>query len=143
MQAAVLRVKLSHLDRFTGQRRDIAARYDAGFRDLDIRLPVRRAVDGHAFHLYVVRAKQRDQLLGFLRSREIGASLHYPEPVHRQPAYLNRLPGSNDLPETERLADEILSLPIYPELSRGDQQRVIEAVSAFYGEESAGQSSAA
>jgi dTDP-4-amino-4,6-dideoxygalactose transaminase len=137
MQAAVLRVKLSHLGRFTERRREIAARYDVGLRDLELQPPVRRTDDGHAFHLYVVRAKQRNQLLEFLRSREIGASLHYPEPVHRQPAYLNRLPGSNDLPETERLADEILSLPIYPELSSCDQQRVIEAVTAFYGEESA------
>jgi dTDP-4-amino-4,6-dideoxygalactose transaminase len=131
MQAAVLRVKLAHLDRFTERRRDIAARYDAGLRDLDVQLPARRADDGHVFHLYVVRAKQRNQLLEFLRSREIGASLHYPEPVHRQPAYLNRLPGPNDLPETERLAEEILSLPIYPELGSDNQQRVIEAVSAF------------
>jgi dTDP-4-amino-4,6-dideoxygalactose transaminase len=135
IQAAVLRVKLKHLDRFTKLRRDIAARYDAGLSDLDIQLPSRSTDDRHVFHLYVVRAKQRNNLLKFLRSREIGASLHYPEPVHRQPAYLNRLPGSSDLPVTERLVDEILSLPIYPELRSDDQQRVIEAVSAFYGAE--------
>ena len=137
MDGATANRKGRFLDRFTQLRRDIAARYDSGLSDLDIQLPSRRADDGHVFHLYVVRAKQRDSLLEFLRAREIGASLHYPEPVHRQPAYRNRLPGSNDLPVTERLADEILSLPIYPELSSDDQQRVIAAVSAFYGAEHA------
>ena len=135
IQAAVLRVKLQHLDRFTQLRRDIAACYDAGLSDLDMQLPSRSADDGHVFHLYVIRTQQRDNLLEFLRSREVGASLHYPEPVHRQPTYLGRLPGSNNLPVTERLADEILSLPIYPELSSDDQHRVIETVSAFYGGE--------
>jgi dTDP-4-amino-4,6-dideoxygalactose transaminase len=134
VQAAVLRVKLRHLDRFTAERRAIAARYDDALGGLGIELPARRADDGHVFHLYVVRTNGRDRLLEFLRAREIGAALHYPQPVHLQPAYLGRLSGSGDLPETERAAGEILSLPMYPELSEADQQRVIDAVVEWTGQ---------
>jgi dTDP-4-amino-4,6-dideoxygalactose transaminase len=135
LQAAVLRVKLRHLDRFTAQRRAIAARYDAALGGSGLQLPARRGSDGHVFHLYVVRSRGRDRLLEFLRSRDIGAAVHYPQPVHRQPAYLHRLPGCDDLPETERAAGEILSLPMYPELSEADQQRVIDAVGAWAKDE--------
>ena len=127
IQAAVLRVKLPLLNCFNISRRDIAARYDAGLRG--VHLPAR--TDGHVFHQYAIRTNRRDGILKFLRSRGVGASVHYPVPVHRQPAYAGRLRGSDELPETERIAGEILSLPIYPELNIDDQQRVIDAVLAF------------
>jgi dTDP-4-amino-4,6-dideoxygalactose transaminase len=69
------------------------------------------------FHLYVVRSHKRDELYKFLRSKDIGVLIHYPVPIHLQPAYKDRLKGYNSLPETEKASKEVLSLPIFPELS--------------------------
>ena len=91
-------------------------------------LPKQRPDASHVFHLYVVRAEQRGRLQESLKQAGIGALVHYPVPVHLQPAYRGRLRGSNDLPETERAAREVLSLPIYPELTKEEVQQVIRTL---------------
>ena len=129
VQAAVLRVKLPFLDADNQARREIAAAYGELIGILD--LPTIRPGVEHVFHLYVTRSTRRDELLKYLREKGIGAAIHYPAPVHLQPAYRGRLPGGEALPETERAAREILSLPIYPELQPDEVRQVVEAVRAF------------
>src|SRR5579863_685274 len=129
IQAAVLRVKLPGLDRANARRAAIAARYDRGFAKAGLGLPMRRAGATHVFHQYVVRTPRRDALRSALDRAGIGTTIHYPVPVHLQPAYRGRVvldPGG--LGESERAAREVLSLPMFPELGAADVARVIEAV---------------
>ena len=129
IQAAVLRVKLRHLDADNAARARIAATYDEAFAKLDLVRPVTRAGCSHVYHLYVVRCAGRDALRRHLQDRGVAAGVHYPVPVHRQPAYLARFPEA--LPVTERAASEVLSLPVYPELGDDEVATVIEAVRSF------------
>jgi dTDP-4-amino-4,6-dideoxygalactose transaminase len=131
VQAAILRVKLPYLDRDNAARARIAAMYQTGLSDCDMILPKCRQGVSHAYHLYVVRAARRDELQQYLKDNGISALIHYPVPVHLQPAYRGRWAGSNKLSETERAAREVLSLPIYPELHQDDQKAVLEAVRRF------------
>lgn len=126
LQAAILRVKLGHLDAGNERRRFLARQYDEGLRDSGLRLPVSRDRAGHVFHLYVVSSERRDALQSHLRARGIGALVHYPVPIHLQPAYRSMAP--RPLPHTERAAARVLSLPMYPELTDEDQRTVIDAV---------------
>lgn len=131
IQAAVLRVKLPGLDRANARRAAIAARYDRGLAKAGLGLPLRRAGATHVFHQYVVRTPRRDALRAALDRAGIGTTVHYPVPVHLQPAYRGRVgldPGG--LGESERAAREVLSLPMFPELGAGDVARVIAAVKA-------------
>jgi dTDP-4-amino-4,6-dideoxygalactose transaminase len=132
LQAAVLRVKLSRLDRSNAAREAIASRYDEAFRGLPVRTPARREHASAVFHLYVVRTSQRNRLIEYLRANGVGALIHYPVPVHLQPAYKARLRCAGTMTNTERAAQEIVSLPIYPELSGDDQQRVVHLVAHFF-----------
>ncbi len=113
LQAAILRVKLAHLDADNGRRQQLAARYHQQLAGLPVQLPPVRPSAGHVFHLYVIQCNQRDELAVFLKEWGIGTAVHYPVPVHLQPAYahLGYAPGS--LPHTERAAGRILSLPLY------------------------------
>lgn len=131
IQAAVLRVKLRHLDEDNASRRRIAGLYAGSLGDCDLQLPAVRASSSHVFHLFVVRSRRRDDLLTQLQASAVQALIHYPVPIHLQPAYAGRLPGASTLPETERAAVEILSLPMYPELSEEDTRTVIAAVRAL------------
>ncbi len=128
IQAAVLRVKLQYLDRDNDARARIAALYDAKLTDTCLAIPAVRAGVGHVYHQYVVRTPHRDALQKHLREKGIAALVHYPVPVHLQPAYQGRLPGADCLPETERAAREVLSLPIQPELQEADIKTVLGAV---------------
>jgi dTDP-4-amino-4,6-dideoxygalactose transaminase len=131
MQAAILRVKLPYLDQDNGARARIAAMYQAGLCDGDLMLPTGRQESSHVYHQYVVRTSRRDELQQQLKKLGIAALIHYPVPVHLQPAYCGRLAGSDGLPQTEQAAREVLSLPVYPELSEEDQEVVIAAVRSF------------
>ncbi len=131
LQAAILRVKLCKLDEDNAARARIAQQYDAGLVDCDVVLPARREDGTHVYHQYVVRAPRRDALRQHLRDHGIAAQIHFPVPVHLQPAYRGRLGGSDNLPETERAAREVLSLPIYPGLEASEVQTVLEGVRAF------------
>jgi dTDP-4-amino-4,6-dideoxygalactose transaminase len=127
IQAAVLRCKLRHLDADNATRLRLADSYDNALRELSLTLPKRRAGAAHVFHLYVVRTPGRDRVLAQLRKDGVGALIHYPVPVHSQPAYRHRGRGEGSLPVTERAAREILSLPMYPELAPNELEAVVKA----------------
>ena len=131
VQAAILRVKLPYLDQDNAARARIASIYRAGLNGCDMVLPTSRQETRHVYHLYVVRTPRRDALKQHLQDKGIAALVHYPVPIHLQPAYRGRLAGNDSLMETERAAREVLSLPIYPELKEADLEVVIEAVRRF------------
>jgi dTDP-4-amino-4,6-dideoxygalactose transaminase len=134
LQAAVLGVKLGSLAADNARRQAIAGCYDAGLADLPVALPARRPEATHVFHQYVIRVAERDALRGRLRAVGIGTGIHYPVPVHQQPAYRGRLAsGPSGLNVTERAAAQILSLPIYPQLSEEAVDRVVAEIRAFFG----------
>jgi len=130
LQAAILRVKLRHLDEDNDKRRKLAAIYAEQLAGV-VTLPVEPANTRHVYHLYVIRHPQRDALMQFLRERGIGTAIHYPVPIHLQPAYRGRLGDAGSLPKTERAAREIVSLPMYPELSEKDVGTVAQAIREF------------
>jgi dTDP-4-amino-4,6-dideoxygalactose transaminase len=117
MQAAILRVKLRHLPVATERRRLIAAAYDQAFRGLGLGLPEEQPYARAVYHLYVVRHAQRDALMAALRDDGIGTLIHYPIPLHLQPAFAHLGGREGELPVAERAAREIFSLPIYPEMT--------------------------
>jgi len=129
MQAAILRVKLKHLDKDNSKRICLAEKYSKQLSATKLILPKQRENSTHVYHLYVVRSSKRDELLAFLKERGISALIHYPTPVHFQPAHTHFVHGN--LPETERAAREVLSLPMYPELSEAEVRYVIKMVKEF------------
>ena len=141
MQAAILRVKLRHLDAGNERRREIASLYNAGLVTADVVCPIVRAEyeprtnelvrGGHVYHLYVVRSKQRDALQAHLKARGVGTQIHYPIPVHLQEAYADLGLGPGSYPVAEQAAREVLSIPIYPELADAEAREVIEAIESF------------
>ena len=129
IQAAILRVKLTHLDNQNARRVDIATAYTAALADGPLRPPRQRDDVSHVFHLYVTRSTDRDRLQATLKDAGIGTGIHYPVPVHLQPAYAGRIAlGPAGCPETEVAAKEILSLPIYPELTGTEVEIVCAAL---------------
>jgi dTDP-4-amino-4,6-dideoxygalactose transaminase len=134
LQAAVLSAKLPHLAAWSAKRRANATYYSAAFADLDgVRAPVIDPANESIFNQYTLRVERRDKLQSFLKERGIGTAVYYPLPLHLQPcfAYLGYKTGS--CPESERAAGEVLSLPIYPELTGAQLDEVIDNVRAFYG----------
>jgi dTDP-4-amino-4,6-dideoxygalactose transaminase len=135
LQAAILRVKLTALPADTERRRAIAARYTAGLAGLPgLGLPKIRANAAPVYHLYVVDAgTRRDELQARLKAAGVGTLIHYPVPVHLQPAYLGKIAlGPGGLPNTERAAKSVLSLPLFPQLPDADVDSVIAAVKAAW-----------
>ena len=141
IQAAVLRVKLPHVETWNRKRREHAAAYDflltqsgliSATGDSPVRVLTRSPHAQHVYHQYVIRAQRRDQLRQFLTDRKIGTEIYYPIPLHLQPvfAYLGYREG--DLPESERAAREVLALPMFPELTDEEQQWVVESIAEFY-----------
>jgi dTDP-4-amino-4,6-dideoxygalactose transaminase len=124
LQAAILRVKLRHLDQALELRYRLAALYTQLLKDSEYTLPVVKPGGRHAFHQYVVRARNREHAIDELRRARIGYGIHYPVPVHFMPAYAGLGYRSGDLPVTERAADEVLSLPLHSGLSEGDIRKV-------------------
>lgn len=127
LQAAFLRVKLRHLDRWNEQRAQTAQRYLEALADAPINLPALDRDDSSSWHLFVVRHPERDELQQRLTKAGIGTMIHYPIPPYRQAAYAD-LRISRDLPITDTLHREVLSLPIGPHLSESDRETVITAV---------------
>ena len=128
LQAAVLRVGLKHLPSWTARRRAIAALYSRELEDTGLALPREREDVSAVFHLYVVRHPRREALMAALRERGIGTLIHYPIPLHRQGAFAGLGGGEKALPVVEQAAGEILSLPIYPELTDAQAATVVTAV---------------
>ncbi|MEO6224144.1 MAG: DegT/DnrJ/EryC1/StrS family aminotransferase [Vicinamibacterales bacterium] len=131
LQAAVLSVKLPHLDRWNAARASHAERYRHRLARTDVVLPGRDPRSTHIYHLFVIRTRDRDALRDHLSARGIQTGIHYPQPIHLTPAYrhLNRLAGT--LPETERASREILSLPMFAELTDAQIDFVADEVRAF------------
>ena len=130
LQAAVLRIKLRHLDEWNDARRHVASLYRSGLEGLDLVLPPDNPDCEDVWHLFVVRVADRDQLAAALRSEGIDTGVHYPVPLHRQPAYEHLGMGPGSLPVTERAAEDVLSLPMFAHLTDQQVERVIEAVRA-------------
>ncbi len=138
LQAAILRVKLPHLEDWTAARRENALRYDRLLKEAEVPVEpvVVRDYAGTAMHLYVVRvrAEHRDPLMGHLEAHGVAPAVHYPVPVHLQEAYSGLGLGVGSYPEAERMAAEIVTLPMYPELSEGQAHRVVEAIASYFSE---------
>jgi dTDP-4-amino-4,6-dideoxygalactose transaminase len=139
IQAAVLEVKLKRVDAGNARRRELAALYDQAFRDAalveeanGVVLPWTDPRAEHVFHQYVIRAPRRDELRAFLTAEGIGSEIYYPLPLHEQEslAFLGYRKG--DFPESERAANEVLALPIYPELREDEVETVVDAIRRFY-----------
>jgi len=127
MQAAILRVKLPRLEGWSERRREIAARYGAELRT--VRVPDGDA--GHARHLYAVRSPRRDDLTAHLAARGVGSRVHYPWALHEQEAFVGRCTVAGSLAQTERCCREVLSLPLFPELTDDEVAAVIAAANEF------------
>ena len=132
VQAAFLSVKLPRLPEFNARRAAVAARYSRELAGLDLLLPVTAPWAGHAWHLYVVRTPQRDELRRHLAGHGIETGVHYPVPPHRQRAYAGHPSPAGGLPVAEQLAAEVLSLPMGPHLTEAAQDAVVDAVHAFW-----------
>lgn len=130
IQAAILRVKLRYLDADNSRRAQIADYYQDALAGSDLITPSKREGREHVYHLYVVRSAGRDKVLETLRGGGVAAAIHYPVPVHLQPAYRGRGIDPWPLPHSERAAATVLSLPIYPELAREDMETVAAAAGA-------------
>ncbi len=134
VQAAVLLVKLRYLAEWSAARRARAARYAEAFTGLAAICPPRvDSANEHIFHQYTIRAERRDELAAHLKSRGIGHAVYYPVGLHLQPCFAHLGYTRGRLPATEEAMSAVLSLPIYPELTPGQQDTVIEAVRGFYG----------
>lgn len=132
LQAAVLRVRLPLLDEENAARRQLASHYDQWFAGLPLIAPSVAEGRSHVYHLYVIQANDRDALQQFLQANGVGTGIHYPRPIHQQPAYerLGYSPGR--LPITEALSGRILSLPMYPDLSTEIAHSVGDLVARFF-----------
>jgi dTDP-4-amino-4,6-dideoxygalactose transaminase len=117
MQGSILRVKLRHLEHWTEARRTHAVEYRRLLQNSSVEIPAEAPYARHVYHVYAVRTKDRATLQRTLQSNGIGTGIHYPVPVHLQPAYEDAAYGPGDFPHAERAANEVLSLPMYPELS--------------------------
>jgi len=149
IQAAVLRVKLAHLADWNRSRQQHAATYDQLFASsgliskqtssqtlnessAPVRLLARSPQTKHVFHQYVIRAQRRDELRQFLAERKIGSEIYYPLPLHLQPVFSYLGLNAGDMPVSEQAAREVLALPMFPELTEAEIQRVVESIADFY-----------
>lgn len=131
LQAAILRVKLSFLESENARRRELAGLYGNFLKPTGFSLPATRAGAVHVCHQYVVRSSQRDILATHLKQEGVGTIIHYPLPIHMQPAYVDRLSKLVPLSHTEQAAREVLSLPMFPQLTEAQVQYVCAAVVQF------------
>jgi len=151
IQAAVLRVKKEYIDEWNSRRREVAELYDRLFEqaglshgrllpgevslaepDRPVRILQTVPEAYHIFHQYVVRVPQRDPLRQFLTERKIGSEVYYPVPLHLQKCFTYLGYAAGDMPEAERAAQEVLALPIFPEITQDEQRRVVQAIAEFY-----------
>jgi dTDP-4-amino-4,6-dideoxygalactose transaminase len=141
LQAAILRVKLRHLEQWTQKRREAANRYDdlleqTGLSPEKFTLPYRLEVSlphtRHTFYQYTIRCRDRDALSDYLMKRGIGSGVHYPHVVYRQPAFEVYREKETNCTEAEKACVEVLSIPMFPELTAEQQEYVVNAISEFY-----------
>jgi dTDP-4-amino-4,6-dideoxygalactose transaminase len=132
IQAAVLDVKLAHLDDWNEARRRHADAYDAGLAAIGIRPPLRLSREGHVHHLYVIEVEQRDRVMRTLHERGVATGIHYPIPIHLQAAYADLQLGHGAFPQIEYSAERLLSLPMFPELTQAQIDVVVEALASSH-----------
>ncbi|WP_266204287.1 DegT/DnrJ/EryC1/StrS family aminotransferase [Pontibacter kalidii] len=134
LQAAVLRVKLQHLEALNTERKRLAHVYLQELQNTgDLILPQTAPHCGHVYHIFNIRTRYRNELQAYLQEQGIGTAIHYPIPMHLQPAYTFLSHRAGDFPIAEKLASTSLSLPLFPGLTEAEQQRVVEKVKAFFG----------
>jgi len=131
LQAAILRVKLKYINSWNEARRNHASSYRKLLQNTDIILPTEQKDNKHIYHIFAVRTADRDNLLNKLKNEGIGAGIHYPIPLHLQPAYRYLGYKAGDFPITEKCAREIISLPMYPELDEGKIKKIAEVINKF------------
>ncbi len=131
LQAVVLRVKLEKLDKWNEKRGEIAEKYNEMLKDLPVQLPVIPDYAHPVWHLYVIRTERRDELMKYLKEQGIGVGIHYPIPCHKQPGLADII-DKTVLPNTERFAKEVLSLPIYPQMAEDKIEFVAETIKKFF-----------
>jgi len=132
LQAVVLRLKLKKLDEWNRRRKRAARMYDERLADLPLLLPARPDGMESVYHLYVIRTPERDRLIEYLKQRRIGVGIHYPLPCHLQPALSFLGVHAGSLPVTERMAKEVLTLPMHPHLTDEDIGYVTESIRSFF-----------
>lgn len=128
LQAAILRVKLRYLDQWVASRRQLAALYSTLLADSGVVLPKEPAGYQHVYHLYVIRSQNRDALQAHLKEHGIGTAIHYPNPVHLQPFYAQNGYATEQYPVAEKICNEILSLPMYPEMTEEQVETVASEI---------------
>lgn len=135
LQAAVLNIKLKHLDQYSKARLSVAEKYDQAFSAVsEIQVPVRQTNSTHVFHQYTLRIKngKREELKSFLAEKSIPSMIYYPIPLYRQNAYKKYWNGREDLPNVEKLCKEVLSLPIHTEMDKETQEYIINQIIRFF-----------
>jgi len=133
MQAAVLKVKLGYMNQWNAQRAKAAALYNQKLADIgDLQTPALGDEGAHVFHIYLVRTKKREALLKHLQENKIGAGIHYPIPIYALGAYQDLGLTGKDFPISEQYKDEILSLPMFPEITEAQIDEVVSVVKSFF-----------
>lgn len=136
IQAAVLRVKLRYLDRWIEKKRRLAQIYNEELLDIEkVVIPIERKYALHSYHLYVIKAQMREKLMKWLSSKGVDTAIHYPIPVHLQESYSHLGYRVGSLPVTERLSNEVVSLPMFPELTEDEALYVAKMIKTFYSEQ--------
>ncbi len=133
IQAAWIAIKLKYIHKWNEARRKHARAYNAAFKGLPIRTPIEPKGSVSNFHLYTIQTSRRDELASYLHEKKIGCGVYYPLPLHLQPCYKDLGHHKGDFPVSERLASEVLSLPMYSEMSVSQRSEVIRAVKKFFG----------
>ena len=136
LHAAILRVKLKYLPKWSKKRAEIASYYSKNLKGIgDIITPVVASNRNHIFHQYTIRTKSRDELQKFLKENEIPTMIYYPLSLHLQPAFKDLNYKAGDFPEAEKAAKEVISLPIFPELKKKEQDLIVKKIKEFYAKE--------
>lgn len=132
IQAVVLRVKLKYLESWIKRRREIAKIYSENLRNLDIKVPEEKPYVRHVYHQYTIRVRKRDELQNYLKLKGIGTAIYYPLPLHLQKCYENLGYKKGDFPESEKASQEVLALPMWPEMTDEEVYYVIKTIKEFY-----------
>jgi dTDP-4-amino-4,6-dideoxygalactose transaminase len=132
LQAAILSVKLRYLDQWTEARRKNAAFYDDAFKDIPVKTPVELEHNYHIYNQYTIATEKRDELMEHLRKHEIGCAIYYPLPLHAQECYKYLGYKDEDYENAPGASREVLSIPIYPDLTDDERNYVVEVISAFF-----------
>jgi hypothetical protein len=135
IQAAILLVKLKYLDEWHKKRQERAKLYDQLFEDIPLVTPFVEEYNFHIYHQYTIRVKERDRLKEYLRQKGVGTAIYYPLPLHLQECYKYLGYKRGDLPASEKASNEVLSLPIYPELTEYQQKEIAQYINEFLEKE--------